>query len=76
MMSTSRRADIAHQFICGAEVGVTFEINITNTSSNILHPYADISKLSSVPNEEEFLFFLGAFFRIDLWKRIPINMDY
>lgn len=65
VMSTSRREDIARGFIAGAEVGVLFEINTASTSYNMLHPFADISRYSSMPHEEEILFFAGAIFRLD-----------
>jgi tetratricopeptide (TPR) repeat protein len=64
-MSTSRREDVARQFIAGAEVGVIFKINTASTSYNVLHPFGDISHFSSKPSEEEILFFAGAVLRLD-----------
>ncbi|CAF1309606.1 unnamed protein product [Rotaria sordida] len=65
LMSTSRKEDVARKFISGAEVGVIFEINTISASDNILHPFADISQLSVISDEEEILFFAGAVFRIN-----------
>ncbi|CAF1190164.1 unnamed protein product [Rotaria sp. Silwood1] len=64
-MSTSHRENVAREFIAGAEVGVIFEINTIKASYNILHPFADISKLSVIQDEEEILFFAGTVFRIN-----------
>ncbi|CAF3764111.1 unnamed protein product [Rotaria sp. Silwood1] len=46
-------------------LGVIFEINTIKASYNILHPFADISKLSVIQDEEEILFFAGTVFRIN-----------
>lgn len=64
-MSGSRDKHTAREFIAGVEVGVIFEINITNASDNTLQPFADISGLSLMPHEQEILFFTGSMFHID-----------
>ncbi|CAF1166622.1 unnamed protein product [Adineta steineri] len=64
-ISTTRHEKIARSFIIGAELGVIFHINITRTSYNILHPFANISEFSAMPREEEILFSAGGVFRID-----------
>ncbi|CAF2948621.1 unnamed protein product [Rotaria sp. Silwood2] len=65
MFSTSRNETVARVFIMDSELGVLFEITISNTSDNIFHPFADITELGHIPDEEETLFFAGAVFRID-----------
>lgn len=65
IMSTSIDKNIARGFAADAEVGVIFHIHVTNMNSSHLHPFADISRFSSIPSEEEILFFSGSVFRID-----------
>ncbi len=65
IISTTCNYNVACGFGSDPENGVIFEINIPNTDNNILHPFTDISKLSSMSYEEEILFFAGAVFRID-----------
>jgi tetratricopeptide (TPR) repeat protein len=63
-MSTSRDKNVAEIFRGEDELSVLFEITITNASSNIFHPFADITELSSNTDEEEILFSAGAVFRV------------
>jgi tetratricopeptide (TPR) repeat protein len=68
IMSTTTDENIARGFIAGAEVAVIFHINIRNTNSNHLYPFADISRFSFMPHEKEVLFFPSAVFRIDSFE--------
>jgi len=53
-MSTTRNSNIARIFLDKkAEVNVIFEINVANARNNIIYSFADISQLSSFPEEEE-----------------------
>ncbi|CAF0955716.1 unnamed protein product [Adineta steineri] len=69
IMSTTRNEQVARQFILDAKLGVIIEIDITNASNDTLYPFADISKHSSMEDEEETLFFSGAIFHIDSVKQ-------
>jgi tetratricopeptide (TPR) repeat protein len=68
IISTTTDENVARGFIAGAEIAVIFYINIANTNSNHLYPFADISRLSSMPHEKEVLFFPSAVFRIDSFE--------
>lgn len=66
IVSTSSDEQIACQFIAGSEKrGVLFKINIPETIDTKFKPFIDISKLSSMKNEKEVLFFIGTVFSID-----------
>jgi hypothetical protein len=64
-MSTSCSEDVARLFIADAKIGVLFKINIPNAHEHILYPFANISRFSSKPDEEEILFFPGTVLHID-----------
>ncbi|CAF1367952.1 unnamed protein product, partial [Rotaria sordida] len=65
IFSTSHDEEVVRLFKSESELGVLFEITVSNTSDNIFHPFADIVELSHIRDEEETLFFAGAIFRID-----------
>ncbi|CAF0829413.1 unnamed protein product [Adineta steineri] len=69
IMSTTRNEQVARQFILGAKLGVIIEIDISGASNDTLYPFADISKHSSMVDEEETLFFPGGIFYIDSVKQ-------
>ncbi|CAF4268224.1 unnamed protein product, partial [Adineta steineri] len=60
-MSTTRNEEIARLFIRGARLSALFKINIHNR----FRSYIDISSFSSMPYEQEILFFPGTIFSID-----------
>ncbi|CAF1222901.1 unnamed protein product [Adineta steineri] len=60
-VSTTRNEEIAHLFIRGARLSALFKINIHNRFQS----YIDISSFSSMPYEQEILFFPGTIFSID-----------
>jgi tetratricopeptide (TPR) repeat protein len=64
IMSTSRLENIARSFICDAPLSVLFKININDTTNCKFRPFIDISKFSSMPAEQEILFFVGTIFSI------------
>ena len=65
IISTSRREDVARSFMLDAANSVLFKIKIQDTANCKFRPFIDISKFSSIPDEEEILFFVGAIFSID-----------
>ncbi|CAF1425112.1 unnamed protein product, partial [Rotaria sp. Silwood1] len=64
-MSTARNADVARGFIFEATNAVIFRINIQSQTPQTSKQFLDISRLSSMPEEEEILFFPGTIFSID-----------
>ncbi|CAF1247121.1 unnamed protein product [Adineta steineri] len=65
ILSTSCNEEIARLFIHGAEDGVIFKINISNENEKSFRSFADISQFSTIPSEEEVLFFIGTVFSLD-----------
>ncbi|CAF1157791.1 unnamed protein product [Rotaria sp. Silwood1] len=65
MISTSRLEDVARRFIYDAPLCALFKININDTTNSRFRPFIDISEFSSMPDEQEILFFVGTIFSID-----------
>ncbi|UJR17422.1 hypothetical protein I4U23_004317 [Adineta vaga] len=64
-MSTSRHEQTARAFIIGAPLSALFKIHIPHITNERFRPFIDISSFSSMPHENEILFFVGTIFRID-----------
>ena len=71
-MSTTRDETVAHTFILGADIGILFEIDISDANGETLHPFADISRFG-LPDEKEILFSPGTIFRVDSVQELNIN---
>lgn len=74
ILSTSCDERTAHQFIYGAENAVIFKISLPNKSYDTFNkPFVDISDFSSMPHEQEVLFFIGTVFLIHSVEQNPDN---
>jgi tetratricopeptide (TPR) repeat protein len=81
ILSTSENYDISTIF-CGLDEknhnyqSVIFEINIDNTTLNLIRPYANISEISAFPHENEVLFFMGFVWKLESMIEMLSNTWY
>ena len=65
IMSTSRNEKVARLYVLGATHAVVFKIHLPKVVYSSFKPFVDIGRLSSYPNEQEIIFFVGTVFSID-----------
>ncbi|CAF4935026.1 unnamed protein product, partial [Rotaria socialis] len=79
LLSTSTDPEVAKMYSGGETIqsdyqNVTFEMHIDFSTTKLLRPYADVTKLSEISDDSEVLFFTGFVWKIEDVEESPANV--